>query len=225
MSTEAETDGGAEARQRLWPLLPILLLAALLVAAAVLAWQLWPRVPGDESVDAGFARDMAVHHDQAVEMALIARDRTGNQAIKYLASDIILSQAAQRGMMLGWLAAWDLPPTSAQPAMSWMGHPTSGPMPGMASREEIDQLQQLPPHEADAEFLRLMIRHHQSGVSMAQVALERADRDEVRQLARAIAQAQTSEVQQMQRMLDGMVTAPEPSASPEPHEMEGMGTG
>ncbi len=231
----SEPLGAAEAnparespRLQIWSPLPAILAVAVLAAGVLLAWQLWPRFPADDSVDAGFARDMAVHHQQAVEMALIARDRTENEAIKYLATDIIHSQATQRGMMLGWLAVWNLPPTGAQPAMAWMGHPTSGRMPGMATREEIDQLEHLPPAQADAEFLRLMIRHHQSGVSMAEVALERADRDEVRQLARAIAQAQASEVEQMQRMLGGMPSVSQASATPEAEgmeEMEGMGTG
>ncbi|MDP9368247.1 MAG: DUF305 domain-containing protein [Chloroflexota bacterium] len=225
-AARAEADATEEtASLRPWSLFPVLLIAALVAGAAVLAWQLWPRLPGDDSVDAGFARDMATHHEQAVEMALIARDRTENEAIKYLATDVVQSQATQRGMMLGWLDVWGLPPTGAEPAMAWMGHPTRGRMPGMASREEIEQLEHLPLAQADAEFLRLMIRHHQSGVSMAQAGLERAGRDEVRRLARAIAQAQTSEVQQMQEILDAMASVPAPHASPEPEGMEGMGTG
>ncbi len=201
------------ARFNVWFLLPILLLVTLLGAATAFAWQQWPSVPGDDSVDAGFARDMAVHHEQAVEMALIAYDRTANEAIKYLATDIVQSQSTQRGMMLGWLAVWDLPTTGPEPAMAWMGHPTTGPMPGMASREEIDRLQQLSPQEADVAFLQLMIRHHQGGVSMAGAAVERAEGAEVRQLARAIAQAQASEVEQMQMLLDDLILASMDSAS------------
>ena len=29
--------------------------------------------------------------------------------------------------------------------MAWMGHPSEGPMPGMATPEEIDRLSTLPP--------------------------------------------------------------------------------
>ena len=41
--------------------------------------------------------------------------------------------------------------------MSWMEHPTEGLVPEMATPEEIDDLQQAPPEEADVLFLRLMI--------------------------------------------------------------------
>ena len=48
---------------------------ALLAALAIGVVWLWSlRPPGDNSVEAGFARDMIVHHEQAVTMALLARD-------------------------------------------------------------------------------------------------------------------------------------------------------
>lgn len=65
--------------------------------------------PADGSVDAGFARDMSVHHQQAVEMSFIVRDRTDDEDVRRLAYDIINTQANQRGMMLGWLETWGCP--------------------------------------------------------------------------------------------------------------------
>ena len=40
--------------------------------------------PTADSADAGFARDMAVHHQQAVEMSYIVRDRTQNAEVRRL---------------------------------------------------------------------------------------------------------------------------------------------
>ena len=57
----------------------------------------------------GFARDMMVHHAQAVEMAEIVRDKTENENVRILATDIALTQQAQIGQMQGWLAVWELP--------------------------------------------------------------------------------------------------------------------
>ncbi|WP_327283147.1 DUF305 domain-containing protein [Streptomyces sp. NBC_01205] len=80
------------------------------------------RAPGLYSPDAGFARDMAVHHQQAVEMSFIVRDRTKDEAVRGLAYDIANTQANQRGMLLGWLDLWGLPKVVAgEPPMSWMG--------------------------------------------------------------------------------------------------------
>ncbi|MFJ3910168.1 DUF305 domain-containing protein [Streptomyces vinaceus] len=80
------------------------------------------RAPGLYSPDAGFARDMAVHHQQAVEMSFIVRDRTKDEPVRGLAYDIANTQANQRGMLLGWLDLWGLPKVVAdEPPMSWMG--------------------------------------------------------------------------------------------------------
>ncbi len=111
----------------------LLLIVAVLVAVASLYLLATSQPPGEGSAEAGFARDMMVHHAQAVEMAEIVRDKTQNEEIWTLASDIALTQQAQIGIMQGWLGVWGLPTTGEEPAMAWMGHPMEGLMPGMAT--------------------------------------------------------------------------------------------
>ncbi|MFB6981117.1 DUF305 domain-containing protein [Streptomyces scopuliridis] len=80
-----------------------------------------PRIPTADSADAGFARDMAVHHQQAVEMSFIVRDSTDDEEVRRLAYDIANTQANQRGMLLGWLDMWGLPKVeSGREPMAWM---------------------------------------------------------------------------------------------------------
>ena len=186
----------------------ILALLAAVFAGAALTLVLVPRPPGDDSVEAGFARDMMVHHAQAVEMAEIVRDKTQSDEVRGVAADMALTQQAQIGEMQGWLAVWGLPATGTEPAMSWMEHPTEGRMPGMAAPEEINRLRNASSEEADELFLRLMIPHHRAAVPMAEAVLERTDRPEVRQLAEAIAASQRAEIGVMQDMLRGMGAAP-----------------
>ena len=112
-------------------ILVLVLLAGCSAGAA--AALLVTRPPGNNSPEAGFARDMMVHHAQAVEMAEIVRDKTKSSAIRTLAADIALTQQQQIGMMQGWLGLWGLPATTSEPAMKWMGHPTEGLMPGRAT--------------------------------------------------------------------------------------------
>jgi len=181
-----------------------LLAAALAGATAVL---LVSRPPGDDSPEAGFARDMMVHHAQAVQMAEIVRDKTQSDDIRLLASDIALTQQAQIGIMQGWLQAWGLPITATEPAMAWMGHPMDGPMPGMATPEEIDRLSEVPPDVADVLFLRLMISHHQAAIPMAEALLKRSDRPEVRALAQSVEVSQRAEIETMKAMLEERVGA------------------
>jgi uncharacterized protein (DUF305 family) len=179
-----------------------LLAAALAGATAVL---LVSRPPGDDSAEAGFARDMMVHHAQAVQMAGIVCDKTQNDAIRFLATDIELSQQAQIGMMQGWMGEWGLPISGSEPAMSWMGHPTDGLMPGMAAPDEIDLLSKAPPQEADKVFLMLMVNHHKAALPMAQAILDRTNRPDVRQLAEGIKISQQLEIKQMKSMLASRV--------------------
>src|SRR5215204_2544605 len=117
-------------------ILVLVLLAGCSAGATAALLVTWP--PGEGSAEAGFARDMMVHHAQAVQMAEIVRDRTDSDDVRILAADITLGQQAQIGIMQGWLGAWDLPVTGSEPAMAWMGHPTTdGLMPGMAGSEPV----------------------------------------------------------------------------------------
>jgi uncharacterized protein (DUF305 family) len=149
---------------------------------------------------------MMIHHAQAVDMATLLRDRSEDQEMRQLALDIMLTQQAQIGQMQGWLLAWGYPIARTGPAMEWMGEPmqgmpATGLMPGMATPEQLNELRSLSGEEADGLFLQLMIIHHRSGVEMGEAALERARRPEVRALAQSIVDAQVSEIEFMQTLL------------------------
>lgn len=174
--------------------------------------------PGTESVEAGFLRDMQVHHAQAVQMSVIVRDRTTDPQVRTLALDIQLSQQQQIGQMYGWLADWGLPQTDTGPAMAWMrndvgvGDPhapdemasmgSDGGMPGMATAADLERLQDLRGRDAERLYLQLMIPHHQAGVAMAKYALANGTDPLVRNLAQRIVEAQTAEIKALQAMLD-----------------------
>ncbi|MFB8036318.1 DUF305 domain-containing protein [Streptomyces sp. NPDC056004] len=162
--------------------------------------------PSDTSVDVGFARDMAIHHQQAVEMSFIVRDRTSDEAVRRLAYDIINTQANQRGMMLGWLEMWGRAKSSSAMPMKWMNHPFTprgdgSLMPGMATNTELDELRAAKGRAAEVLYLKLMTPHHQAGVEMAAAAATSADTDEIRNLAAGMVRGQQSEMALMADML------------------------
>jgi uncharacterized protein (DUF305 family) len=186
-------------------------LAALIIGALLGYWAGSSGTPAN-SVDVGFARDMSVHHEQAVQMAALIYDRTGDEAIKSLAFDILTTQQGQIGIMSGWLDAWGHPWTTAGPRMTWMGMPVEGLMPGMATAEQMASLRNARGTEADIIFLQLMIPHHQSGVEMAQAAVDGARTTPVRLLAQGMVDAQALEVDYMQSLLLAKGASPMPDA-------------
>lgn len=215
-------------------LLALLFAAAATVAAASGDRDTADRTPALHSADAGFARDMAVHHQQAVEMSFVVRDRTQDEAVRSLAYDIANTQANQRGMLLGWLDLWGLPKVVAgEPPMAWMapaegsgghdrhggnsgssghgGHGAAKPgalMSGMATKEEIALLGASSGRDAEVLYLQLMTDHHVGGVAMAQGCAEQCVTPAERDLARGMVAAQQSELTLMADMLKQRGAAP-----------------
>ncbi|MFF9766345.1 DUF305 domain-containing protein [Streptomyces sp. NPDC014636] len=197
--------------------------AAVLVAAGAITYAVAEetggpatKTPGAESADAGFARDMSVHHQQAVEMSYIVRDRTKNEEVRRLAYDIAQTQANQRGMMLGWLDLWELPKVSAEPPMTWMGmrDMASGKdgalMPGMATDTELRKLQSLNGKQAEILYLQLMTAHHKGGIHMAEGCVAKCTVDVEKRLAQGMVDAQQSEIELMAGMLKERGAQPRP---------------
>jgi len=176
--------------------------------------------PADPSVEAGFARDMQVHHLQGVDLAMIVRDATDDAEVRLLAYDIATTQAQQSGQLNGWINEWGLSQLGSEPSMTWMslpadddatgshgGHATGaahepgGIMPGLATPEQIAELKTLTGVEAEQRFLELMIAHHEGAIEMADAALARSDYPVLVSFANAIVASQTSEIALMEQML------------------------
>jgi uncharacterized protein (DUF305 family) len=181
----------------------LLSLAAVLVVGLLIglgAGLLIPRLttPGDDSVEAGFLRDMSTHHAQAVEMAMTAHANSTNPEIVTLASDIALTQHAQIGYMQAWLRDWNLSPTGSQEPMAWMpgsaGSVVNGLMPGMATPEQLATLRKATGKELDIQFLTLMRQHHLGGIHMAQEVIELSENKDVTWLAQTMVSGQQGEL-------------------------------
>ena len=75
-------------------------------------------------------------------------------------------------------------------------------MPGMATPAQVAALRELPAADAEIDFLRLMIAHHEGGVHMAEFAAEAADSTEVRAMADSIARSQREEIAELRGRID-----------------------
>ncbi|MGS2809147.1 DUF305 domain-containing protein [Nocardia sp. MW-W600-9] len=177
--------------------------AASIVLLLVLGAALRPLVVSETATattvltptEIGFVQDMTGHHQQALMMAdRLAADV--DPTVRQLADQIADAQRLEIGMMLGWLRLAAATPTNPRP-MSWMPtghhHTASATMPGMATRADLDALAQADGAEAETMFLRLMYRHHQGGVAMAQTFDELSTGGPVEQAARDMISTQSQE--------------------------------
>ena len=226
IQSEKTMTNETQSKSKVTPLYWLLLVLTLLAAAGLSFRLAAQQPPGPNSTEVGFARDMSVHHAQAVEMALLVYDDTEDPVIRQLARDIILTQQNQIGRMEAWLQSWNQPLLSMEPKMAWMGMPTMGLMPGMATREQLNALAAAEGVEADGLFLQLMIVHHRSGVQMAEAALERTRHPLVVDLAESMVQGQQKEVELMQAILQAKGFEPVPEAEDDGlHSDMDMGSG
>ncbi|MFP5416829.1 MAG: DUF305 domain-containing protein [Actinomycetes bacterium] len=181
---------------------------AALAAASFLFGRLsvGPTPAAPTAVDVGFSRDMAVHHQQAVLMSQLVRDRATDEELRAIALDMVLTQTNQTGHLQGWLRLWGEPLAVEGPPMTWMagheGHGADEPMAGLASQADLNALEASAGVEAERRYLTLMIPHHAGGVEMAQYAVEHASVPAVRDLAGSMVSAQTTEMETLRKLLE-----------------------
>jgi uncharacterized protein (DUF305 family) len=167
---------------------------------------------GPNAIDIGFAQDMSVHHDQAVEMAGMALSNSTDPDVRSIAWDIVTSQSNQIGTMRGLLTEWQEPLFATDGYMTWMpmeGHDMAGmemkmtTMPGMATQDQLSALRAAKGKDFDVQFLTLMTAHHKGGAPMADYAVAHANTDVIRTLAESMSKTQGYEVELMTKMLEG----------------------
>jgi uncharacterized protein (DUF305 family) len=170
------------------------------------------RAPGDNSAEAGFTRDMITHHSQAIDMAMVAFQQGQLAEVRTLGLDIALGQQTQVGTMYRWLEEWKLLPTGSRPPMAWMPDGTStlgnGPMPGMATDDDLDRLYRSTDKDFDILFLQLMLRHHLGGIHMVDGLLDLSDRDEVVAMAARMKESQQADIEVLRNLLTKLGARP-----------------
>ncbi|MFS8859743.1 DUF305 domain-containing protein [Synechococcus sp. B60.1] len=153
--------------------------------------------PADESFDLRFLDAMILHHEGAVSMAAEALQKSRRREILQLARAIVAAQSQEIKQMQGWRLSWY--PQAPQEPVMWheeMGHQmTMTPEMAAAMRMDTDLGSADP--KFDLRFLKAMIQHHEGALAMAQEALEKSKRPEIRQLATAIVTTQQVEIEQM----------------------------
>jgi len=126
--------------------------------------------------DVRFMQEMITHHQQAIDMAALVKDRTNRQEVIAVARRIDASQADEMKFMKTWLRERGQSEPDAHAAH--MMHTTAAgvadhDVPGMATPEQMAAMAAAKGLAFDRMFLERMIAHHEGAVTMANKLLDR----------------------------------------------------
>lgn len=122
--------------------------------------------PAHNPADTAFMQDMVVHHRQALDMTALVADRTGNDDLPLLAERITVSQEDEIAQVETWLTERGEDVPAAGGEMTAADHEHHASMPGMATPEQLAQLEAARDAGFDRLFLELMIAHHEGAIVM-----------------------------------------------------------
>ena len=118
--------------------------------------------------DIQFMQDMMVHHQQALDMAVLAKDRTNFPGVLDASGRIEASQADEIAFMTQWLTARGEPLVNLLHAGDHQHHV----MMGMATPAQMQSLVAATGSDFYRHFLTLMIHHHEGALEMVETLME-----------------------------------------------------
>ena len=145
------------------------------------------------NVDKHFIEQMIPHHEDAIDMANLAKEKSVNKDILTLSDNIMASQSSEIELMKTWYKNWfgyDVPEDTSMSVKSGMMHEGV-----MEDDTDFDVLKNSV--DFDKAFIKEMIPHHQMAVVMAKMLEQASTRPEMKKLAQDIITAQTKEIEMM----------------------------
>ncbi|MEL6874776.1 MAG: DUF305 domain-containing protein [Pseudomonadota bacterium] len=161
--------------------------------------------------DVSFMQGMIVHHQQAVDMSALVKDRTSQEDIVAVAGRIDASQKDEIDFMREWLDD-----RSEPLMMEGMGH-AHHRMRGMVSPAQMRELAEVRGTAFDKMFLELMIAHHEGAIDMVDELLEvpgTAYDPVMAQFADDVKRDQKSEIERMNAVLGSLSQDPRATLTP-----------
>ena len=128
--------------------------------------------PQVTAADVKFMQGMIHHHAQALEMTTLLKTHSNSEDMRKLGGRIELSQADEIKMMQQWLESHGQQSPAVQAATAGQSEEhahhmdSMEMMPGMLTREQMDQLAAARGSAFDRLFLRFMIQHHEGALTM-----------------------------------------------------------
>jgi uncharacterized protein (DUF305 family) len=146
------------------------------------------------NADVDFARGMIPHHQGAIDMAEIVLKFGKDVSVKKLANEIIAAQKKEIAQMQAWLARNGSQPATGDTAAIAKAYTD------VNTKMHKDMTMSFT-NNADADFMRGMIPHHEGAVDMAKVLLQFGKDPELRTLGDDVIRTQNEEIALMKDWL------------------------
>lgn len=155
--------------------------------------------PADADYDLRFIDGMVLHHQGAVNMAKEVLNKSQRPEMKKLAQDIIAAQNREINQMKQWRKTW-YPEAPSTPVAyhAAMGH-SMAMTPEQMQSMMMSQNLGAGDNQFDLRFIDGMIPHHEGALVMAQDALSKSKRSEIKKLSQDILTSQQKEIDQMKQ--------------------------
>lgn len=174
---------------------PLLVLGALILAVAGCGGGSNESGSGTTAAadfDRAFIDAMVPHHESAIEMAQAAKEAGLDQADLVAVADAILAtQKVEIDQMKDWRGEWFGSSTIDPAGADALG--LDDTMMGMSGDAEALRSST----DVNTDFAQMMITHHQGAIEMAKLAGDKAEHQEIKQLASEIIKAQEREIEIM----------------------------
>ncbi|MEV0382242.1 DUF305 domain-containing protein [Nonomuraea sp. NPDC050643] len=148
--------------------------------------------PTANAADVKYVQDMIVHHQQALDMSILAPNRAASAKLKALADRIKAAQGPEIQYMTTWLREQEQKVPDH--------HAKHEGMPGMATPKQMEELKAASGKAFDAMFLQLMINHHVGAIKMSEQVLGGGSHIKIEELASDVSVTQLAEIRRMQEM-------------------------
>ncbi len=146
--------------------------------------------------DLDFMQGMIPHHQGAIEMSKVVLQFGKDAEVKALAENVIKAQEGEIALMKVWLEKTDKSTLVESPEAAKGNTDAMNTMMKNMSMTYSD--------DADVDYIKGMIPHHQGAIDMAKVALQYAKDPDVLKLAGEVVKAQEGEISFMQDWLKRM---------------------
>jgi uncharacterized protein (DUF305 family) len=153
-----------------------------------------------------FIEKMIPHHQDAIDMAKLALEKSKKSEIKKLSQDIISSQSAEIETMKKWYKEWfgtEVPVKRMN--MKGKGLGASEMMMDMSMSHDMmggtmDDLRKSA--DFDKKFIEMMVKHHKGAVMMSGMLID-SRKPEMRKFGKDIITAQSGEIEMMIKWYQG----------------------